>query len=98
MGYDNEIMTPDGFRAISNEFLKLFRSDSNNRVEDGRDHWMNSFPETTVAMRGANEFVSYLSGQGYHVGTISNGADKSRKSTAEKLESFCHIKQIISSE
>lgn len=84
--------------AVSNELHKLFRSDSSIRVEDVRDHWMNSFPENTIAMRGADDLVSYLCGQGYHIGIISNGADKSRKSTAGKLASFCYIKQIVSSE
>jgi len=84
--------------AVSTELHKLFLSDSNIKVEDVRDHWINKFPEYTIAMKGANDLLSYLSGQGYHVGIISNGADKSRKSTARKLESFCNIEQIVSSE
>ena len=84
--------------AVSNELHKLFSRGSSVKVEDVREHWINNFPENAVPMHGANELLSYLSDQGCYVGIISNGADKSRKSTARRLESFCHIKQIVSSE
>ena len=84
--------------AVSHELHKLVLRSSGVTVDDFRDHWINIFPKSAVPMPGANDLLSYLSGQGYHVGIISNGADKSRKSTARMLESFCYIKQLVSSE
>ncbi len=63
-----------------------------------RDHWINCFPVSSVPMPGANELLSYLADQGYHLGIISNGADESRISTATRLESFSCIQQLVSSD
>jgi putative hydrolase of the HAD superfamily len=84
--------------AVSSELQKQFFSGSIIKVEDVRNHWMTFFPESTVAMDGADDLLRFLSGQGYHIGIISNGANKSRKSSVEKLASASFINQIVSSE
>lgn len=84
--------------AVSHELHKLFLAHSSTKTEDVRNHWINIFPDCAIPMCGANDLISYLSGNGYYVGVISNGAHESRKSTARKLASFSHIKQLVSSE
>jgi putative hydrolase of the HAD superfamily len=84
--------------AVSHELHKLFLRGSGANAEDVRRHWINGFPDCAIPMSGADDLLSYLSGNGYHVGVISNGADTSRKSTVRGLASFSHIKQLVSSE
>ena len=84
--------------AVSHELHKAFLSHSSVKPEDVRNHWITVFPECAIPMNGANDLISYLTENGFHVGIISNGADKSRQVTAQSLASFSHIKQVISSE
>ena len=84
--------------AVANELHKQFIRSDKLTIRDIREHWLHQFPQCTVPMNGANELLAELSEQGFHLGIISNGADKTRIATAKFLDSFSHIKQLVSSE
>lgn len=84
--------------AVANEIHKKFIRSDKVTVGDILEHWVHQFPQCAVPMNGANELIADLSEQGFHLGIISNGADKTRIATANALDSFGHIKQLVSSE
>ncbi|ROR97901.1 putative hydrolase of the HAD superfamily [Sinobacterium caligoides] len=84
--------------AVSNELHKRFVRSKKLTVEDILGHWLQNFPLCAQPMSRANELLAQLSAQGYHIGIISNGADKTRLATAKTLGAFDSIKQLVSSE
>lgn len=84
--------------AVSNELHKRFIHSKQVAVEDILEHWIQNFPQCAQPMSGANDLLVQLSEQGFHIGIISNGADKTRIATAETLGAFEYIKQLVSSE
>jgi len=84
--------------AVSHELHKNFVRSSKVSVENIREHWIHCFPKSSISMNGANDLLSHLSQEGYHLGIISNGADSSRIETAKSLSAYRHIKQLVSSE
>lgn len=60
--------------------------------------WRTQFPKHTVAMSGAEALLSRLQAQGYHLGIIFNGKDKSRQYTLRATPFAGRFKQVVSSE
>ncbi|MFQ3230564.1 MAG: putative hydrolase of the HAD superfamily [Reinekea sp.] len=84
--------------AVSHELHKEIIHSSKVSVEDIRDHWIHCFPKCAIPMNGANETLTHLAQEGYHLGIISNGADGSRMATAKSLSAYHYINQLVSSE
>jgi putative hydrolase of the HAD superfamily len=66
--------------------------------EEIASHWASRFPECTVEMKGASELCDQLVALGVRIGIVSNGAEKSRLATVERLSFHHRISSILSSE
>jgi putative hydrolase of the HAD superfamily len=84
--------------AVSHELHKKIVHSSKVTAEDIREHWIHCFPKSAIPMSGANDLLSHLFLEGYHLGIISNGADGSRMATAKTLSAYRYIDQLVSSE
>ncbi|MER2496211.1 HAD family hydrolase [Vibrio neptunius] len=86
------------FQAIGCELSIQLDWVNSQRPEKLSEFWKTAFSKCTVEMKGAADLVEYLHQQKYHLGVISNGAEKSRLSTIEAT-SFGHLfSQVVSSE
>jgi len=66
--------------------------------EEIATHWANCFPECTVEMEGADALCDRLVALGMRIGIVSNGAEKSRLATVERLSFRDRLSSVLSSE
>ncbi|MEZ2294894.1 HAD family hydrolase [Variovorax sp. RCC_210] len=67
-------------------------------AEQLRAHWAGHFPQHAVEMPGASKLLRQLSEQGFHVGIVSNGAERSRRATVDALGFGDAVGSLLSSE